>query len=117
MEKTLNFTVDGKNYKLGFNRDTVVATENMGFIYAELYTKPVKSLTLLWHGAFIEHHPDVSYEERVSLFERIAQKKKGATDEEKNTSLLDALSGLYLAPIESLMDEEHEKNAITWAVN
>lgn len=117
MEKTINFTHDGKDYKLGFTRDSVIATENMGFVFSEVYAKPVKSLTLLWHGAFIEHHPESTYAEREALFEKISQKKKDAAEDDKKASLLDALLDLYTAPIESLVDEEHSKNAIEWTVN
>lgn len=106
MEKTMTFKHDGKEYKLGFTRATVAATENMGFNITTAYDKPVYSLTLLWRGAFLEHHDTLTIAEVDKLFEDID--KKG---------LLDALIELYNAPIESLFDEEHSKNAIKWTVN
>lgn len=106
MEKTLTFTVEGKTYTLAFTRDTIIATENMGFDLGAILQKPVSSLTYLWRGALLEHHDTLTIAESDKLFEKID--KKG---------LLDALIDLYNAPVESLMDEEHEKNAIKWTVN
>ena len=106
MEKTLNFTVDGKAYKLAFTRETVIATENMGFDIGNIISKPVSSLTFLWRGAFLEHHDTLTIAEADKLLEKIDKK-----------NLLDALLDLYNAPINSLMDEENEKNAIKWTVN
>ena len=117
MAKTLNFKVDGKDYALEFTRETIIATERMGFRIEEVYDTPMSSLTYLWHGAFIKNHPEATYAERESLLERISQRKKGADKDDKDASLLKALIDLYTAPIESLTDEEHEKNAIEWTIN
>ena len=106
MEHTLNFTIDGKAYVLSFTRDSVIATENMGFRIAEISDKPMGSLTLLWRGAFLAHHDTLTIAEVDALLTKV--KKKG---------LLDALIDLYNAPIESLIDEENEKNAVSWTVN
>lgn len=106
MEKTLNFTIDGKAYTLSFTRDSVIATENMGFRMTEISDKPMGSLTLLWRGAFLAHHDTLTIAEVDALLTKV--KKKG---------LLDALIDLYNAPIESLIDEENEKNAVSWTVN
>ena len=106
MEKTLNFTVDGKDYKLTFTRATVIATENMGFIFADVRKKPVSSLNLLWRGAFLANHYTLTIAEVDELLNKIDTK-----------GLLDALIELYTAPIESLADEENSKNAIKWTMN
>ena len=105
MEKTLTFTKEGKTYTLAFTRETVIATENMGFDLGRILERPVSSLTYLWRGAFLEHHDTLTIAEADKLLEKID--KKG---------LLDALLDLYNAPINSLMDEEDEKNAIKWTV-
>ena len=116
MGKTLNFTHDGKNYTLEFTRMSVIATEKMGFRVAGVYETPVSSLSYLWHGAFLAHHPDVSFAEREALLDKISQKKKDAKQDEEGVGLLDTLLDLYTAPIKSLSDEEHAKNAIEWTV-
>ena len=106
MEKTLTFKVDGKEYKLAYTRETVIATENMGFNLMNIAEKPVASLTYLWRGAFLEHHDSLTIAEVDGLLGKV-----------KHTGLLDALLDLYNAPILTLMDEENEKNAVGWTVN
>ena len=106
MEKTLKFTIDGKEYKLAFTRDTVMATENMGFKIHEVLEKPVNSLTYLWRGAFLANHDNLTIAEADALLKKV-----------KHKGLLDALIDLYNAPIESLFDEDNEKNAVSWTVN
>ncbi len=105
MEKTLNFTDNGKEYTLAFTRDSVIATENMGFNLAEAMKRPVFSITVLWRGAFLAHHDSLTIAEIDELFERVD--KEG---------LLTTLIDLYKAPIESLFDEGNSKNAIKWTV-
>lgn len=106
MEKTLNFTIDGKEYKLAFTRATVMATENMGFNLADVVRKPICSLTYLWRGAFLANHDTLTIAEVDAIFTKI--EKEG---------LLDALLELYRAPVESLFDEDNEKNAVKWTIN
>ena len=106
MEKTLTFKDNGKEYKLAFTRETIMATENMGFNFNMVLDKPITALTLLWRGAFLEHHESLTLAEVDALFDKVS--KEG---------LLDALLDLYKAPVESLFDEENSKNAIKWTVN
>ena len=106
MEKALRFTDDGKEYTLAFTRETVAATERMGFILNNVYDAPMNSLILLWRGAFLEHHDTLKIAEVDALLDKIDTK-----------GLLDALLDLYRAPVESLTDEEHSKNAIKWTVD
>ena len=104
MEKTLNFTFDGKEYTLAYTRDTVITTEKMGFNYADVSSKPMSTLILLWRGAFLAHHDTLTIKEVDAIFEKID--KKG---------LLDALLDLYKAPVESLFEAD-EKNLVRWTV-
>ena len=107
MEKTLKFTDNGKEYTLCFTRETVMNTEDMGFNLAFIADKPIKSLTLLWRGAFLVNHDTLTIAEVDALLDKMDK-----------TGLLDALLDLYQAPLASLMDatEENSKNAIKWTV-
>mgnify|MGYP002861277268 CR=1 FL=1 len=105
MEKTLKFTDNGKEYTLKFTRETIIATENMGFNLANVVDKPISSLILLWRGAFLANHDTLTIAEVDAIFDKISKDQ-----------LLDALLDLYNAPIESLFDEENSKNAIKWTV-
>lgn len=106
MNKTLTFKVNGEEYKLTFNRETVIATENMGFNVTEFAEKPVGSLTLLWRGAFLANHGMLTFEEIDAIFDKV-----------DHNGILDALLELYRAPIESLFDEDNAKNSVKWTVN
>ena len=107
MEKTLKFTNDGKDYTLCFTRETVMNTEDMGFNLAFIADKPIKSLTLLWRGAFLAKHDTLTIAEVDALLDKMDK-----------TGLLDALLDLYQAPLASLLGDEGEnsKNAIKWTV-
>ena len=105
MEKTLTFKDNGKEYKLTFTRETLIATENMGFNINNVIDKPIGSLTILWRGAFLANHESLTIAEVDALFGKV--EKKG---------LLDALLDLYRAPVESLFDEDNSKNAIKWTI-
>lgn len=105
MEKTLTFTDNGKEYRLTFTRETVIATENMGFSIDSVNEKPITSLTILWRGAFLAHHSELTLGEVDELFNKVEKKE-----------LLGALVELYRAPVESLFEEEHSKNSLKWVV-
>ena len=106
MEKTLTFKDNGKEYKLAYTRETIIATEGMGFNINDVLAKPITALTYLWRGAFLEYHETLTIAEVDELFNRVSK-----------DGLLDALLDLYKAPVESLFDEENSKNAIKWTVN
>lgn len=108
MGKTINFTIDGKAYTLEFTRNTVIATENMGFSLGKIGDQPIGMLMILWRGAFLANHDTLTLGEVEVLFDKIDK-----------TGLLDALIDLYKAPIDSLFDkdEENSKNAVAWTIN
>lgn len=118
MAKTINFTIDGKDYVLEFTRNTVIATENMGFNVYDVYTKPVGSLLTLWRGAFLANHGTTTIDERDELLRRLKRtgKENGSSED---LGLLDALIELYRAPVASLFDEneENSKNVVEWTIN
>ena len=109
MAKTFNFTSkDGKAYSLSFTRNTVIATENMGFSLGKIGDQPIGMLMILWRGAFLADYDTLTIGEVDKLFEEID--KRG---------LMDALVELYRAPIESLFeeDEDNSKNVVKWTIN
>ena len=105
MEKTMNFTIEGKAYTLSFTRNTVIATERAGFNYDSITTRPIDMLTTLWRGAFLAHHATLTTDFIDSLLEKV-----------DTNGILDALLELYRAPIESLFDEENSKNVVKWTI-
>ena len=107
MAKTINFTIEGKAYTLEFTRDTVISTENMGFSLNAVDDKPIGMLTILWRGAFLAHHDTLTIGEVDELFSKV-----------KKVGLMNALTDLYTATIESLFDEgeNNSKNVVEWTI-
>lgn len=107
MAKTMNFTIDGKDYTLEYTRNTVIATENMGFSLNKIYDQPLGMFMLLFKGAFLAHHDTLTIGDIEAIFDKIDKKE-----------LMDALIELYKAPVESLFDEDEEnsKNVVGWTI-
>ena len=109
MAKTINFTIDGKDYTLEFTRNTVIDTERMGFSLNKIGDQPVGMTEILWKGAFLAHHATLTTDFVDGLLEKIDTK-----------GILDALLDLYYEPIKSLTEgdnEENPKNVVKWTIN
>lgn len=108
MAKTLKFEFEGKEYCLEYTRETVRQMEREGFRSADVLDKPMISLPKLFAGAFKAHH---RFGTKPEVIERIfnALKDKDA--------LLEKLAEMYNAPMEELLDEPSEGNAIAWEAN
>lgn len=108
MAKTLKFEFEGKDYCLEYTRETVRQMEREGFRSADVLDKPMISLPKLFAGAFKAHH---RFGTKPETIDRIfnALKDKDA--------LLEKLAEMYNAPMEELLDEPSEGNAIAWEAN
>lgn len=108
MAKQLNFEYKGKEYTLEYTRETVKQMEREGFVAADVVSKPMVSLPKLFSGAFKAHHRfDIKQKQIDEIFEQI--KNKGA--------LIEKLAEMYHEPMETLMDDVDEGNAIAWDAN
>ena len=109
MGKTINFTIEDKDYTLEYTRNTVIATERAGFNYDSIATRPIDMLTTLWRGAFLAHHATLTTDFVDGLLEKIDTR-----------GILYALLDLYYEPIKSLTEgdnEENPKNVVKWTIN
>jgi predicted metallopeptidase len=108
MAKQLNFEHNGKEYTLEFTRESVKQMEREGFVANDIITKPMLTLPKLFAGAFRAHHRfDVKQKEIEQIFGLF--KNKGA--------LIEKLAEMYSEPMETLMDDTDEGNAIAWDAN
>ncbi len=108
MAKQLSFEHNGKEYTLEFTRETVKQMEREGFVANDIVTKPMLTLPRLFAGAFKANHRfDVKQKEIDQLFGQF--KNKGA--------LIEKLAEMYAEPMEALMDDTDEGNAIAWDAN
>ena len=107
MATKIQFTHDGKDYCLEFNRKTVRAMEESGFVASRLFDAPMTMLPDLFAGAFKAHHKFLDRKVIDGLYDKFKNKK----------ALLSTLTKMYNEPINALLgesDEEDEGNMIAW---
>lgn len=101
----VELTYDGIDYVLTFNRKTVQQLESIGFNIEDYDAKPATFITQLFRGSFLAKHSKVK-EETVNKIWGLIGDKEG---------LIKALMELYLAPVESLLEEvEDEEKKVVW---
>lgn len=97
----------GKNYELGFTRNTVVALERNGFKISEIGDKPMTMLPMLWQGAFVAYNKGVKRTLVDEIYENIGNKE----------GLIEALTELYAETLNTLTAEpEDDKGNATWEI-
>lgn len=108
MAKQLNFEYKNKEYTLEYTRESVKQMEREGFVAEDIVTKPMLTLPKLFAGAFKAHHKfDIKQKQIDEIFDLFKNK----------AALIEKLAEMYHEPMEALMDDADEGNAITWDVN
>lgn len=108
MAKQLKFTYENKDYTLEFTRRTVTEMEKKGFIAADVETKPMSTLPMLFEGAFLAHHRF----EKKSVIDNIFAK---LTNKEE---LIGKLAEMYNEPIMALVEEPEEPEGnLNWTAS
>lgn len=104
---TLKIGYKGKNYELGFTRNTVVALERQGFNVDEISAKPMTMLPMLWSGAFAAYNKGVKRTLIDEIYDNIRDKQ----------GLIGALVELYAETLNTLTDEPEEgQGNATWEI-
>lgn len=94
---------NGKEYCLEFNRKSVSKTEQAGFDVNKIESSSMTMLPLLFWGAFLMHHPQITREQTDKiLFEGL-----GGLDENE----MAYLAQLYAEPFQTLISREDEEGA------
>ena len=108
MAKQLNFEHNGKEYTLEYTRESVKQMEREGFVAGDIVNKPMLTLPKLFAGAFKAHHKyDVKQKQIDEIFELFKNKQ----------ALVEKLAEMYAEPMETLLDDVDEGNAIAWDAN
>ena len=108
MAKQLNFEYRGKEYTLEYTRDSIKQMEREGFISGDIVNKPMTTLPKLFAGAFKAHHKfDTKQKQIDEMFDLFKNK----------SALIEKLAEMYTEPMEALMDDVDEGNAIAWEAN
>ena len=108
MSKQLNFEYNGKNYCLEYTRESVKQMEREGFKSSDVLEKPMITLPKLFAGAFKAHHRfGIKSNEIEAMFNKFTNKD----------ALFEKLAEMYNEPMEAMLDEPEEGNAIAWEAN
>lgn len=91
---------EGREYTLEYSRKSVVRVENAGLDVNQVDTKSMTMIPLLFWGAFLMHHPQMTKEQT----DRILFEGLGGLGEEE----LAYLGKLYAAPLQTLISHEGE---------
>ncbi len=103
----LKIAYNGKQYELGFTRNTVVALERNGFNISEISSKPMTMLPMFWEGAFMAYNKGIKRSLMDEIYQNIRDKQ----------GLIGALTELYAETLNTLTDEpQDEKGNATWEI-
>ena len=98
----------GKEYTLEFSRKTVAKAEQAGLDVNQLEAKSMTMIPLLFWGAFLMHHPNMTKDQT----DKIYFDGLGGMHEEE----MAYLGKLYAAPFQTLIASEDNENPRKMAV-
>lgn len=108
MAKQIEFTYEGVNYTLEYTRESIRKAEKNGLIISQIGDKPMTMLPLLFHGAFVAHHPKMREEDSERIWDSLTNKK----------DLIERLSEMYAESINAMADDPEESAGnVTWGAN
>lgn len=108
MSKTMEFSYDGKEYKLEFTKRTVKQMADEGFVLNEISDKPMLLMDL-FRGAFLANHRSTKRDVIEEIYQHMPNKDK----------LIEKLAEMYNDPLEGLMEEPSQDDAkkVSWVTN
>ena len=101
----INLTYGKTEYTLEYSRQSVKTMESQGFVLAELTSKPMTMIPMLFHGAFYKNHKGIKRNLIDEIYEGVGDK----------AGLIQALAEMYAETLSTLTDDTGEGNA-TWAL-
>lgn len=109
MNKKIEFSYDGKDYTLEYDRKSVRVMEANGLRINEIATQPYSMLEILWTGAFLKNHKNENNEKILDIYKHIKNK------EELNAGLVSMFNETYTSLIGN--DDSDESKNIEWKMN
>ncbi len=107
MNKKIEFSYDGVDYTLEYNRDAILYMEAEGLDVKQIETKPLTMISILWRGAFLKNHKREKLEKMQEIYDNIPNK----------TELAAALSEMYIETYSIFItdsDESDDSKNIQW---
>lgn len=105
--RTIEFTYNGVDYSLGFNRKVVKDMERNGLTLDRISNAPLNGMMSFFEWAFVANHKRINPKTAEAIYENMADK----------AGLMDALVDLYMEVVDSIFGngEDDEKN-VKWTV-
>lgn len=103
---SITFKHKNDTYTLMYTAETVKQLENAGFDIDNFGSKLVNNTEMLFRGAFIEKHPNISEDTVKEIWKAMPHKKE----------VIRTLIQMYNTPVAELFDEP-ESGEIEWKVS
>lgn len=110
MNKKIEFTYDGVDYTLEYNRGAIKFMEQNGLNISEIESKPLTMVDILWQGAFWKNHR----KEKTAKIEEIYDSIKNKS--ELNAALSEMFIETYSVLIGDSEETDDSKN-IEWKMS
>ena len=107
MNKKIEFSYDGKDYSLEYDRKAIKIMEANGFKYKDLETCPLSMTELLWQGAFLKNHKSAKNDKIMEIYDKIPNKS------ELNANLITMFTETYTSLIGDSEENDESKN-VEW---
>ena len=101
--RTINFTYNNVDYKLGFTLATIEQMERSGFVIGELGEKTATRAKELFYGAFMAYHKGIKRKLVDEIYNNLSNKE----------NLLIGLAELYSEAGEALLEEGN----VSWTMS
>ena len=107
MSKKIEFSYEGKDYTLEYNRKAVEFMERQGFVISELASKPMSMLPMAFEGLFFKNHKNIQGKVIDEIYDKFKDKQ----------ALIQTIAEMLNETYSTLQDdpEENEGN-IDWKV-
>ena len=97
---------NGKEYTLEYSRQSVKTMESQGFVYDQLFTKPVTMIPTLFNGAFIKNHRGTKRDVMDAIYDEIPDK----------SGILQALLEMYAETLSTLTEDKDAEGNVSWTL-
>lgn len=109
MNKQIEFTYEGVDYTLEYDRASIRYMENNGLDMGAISSRPATMMSILWQGAFLKNHKKETPDKIQRMYEGLKNKS------DLNAALIEMVSETYTA-LYGDSEEDDSKN-IEWKMS
>ena len=111
MNKKIEFTYEGVDYTLEYNREAIKYMEAKGLDIEQITSKPLTMIELLWQGAFLKNHRKEKVDKIQEIYGNIGNKS------ELNAALSEMFLETYSALIGDSDEADDNSKNISWKMS